>query len=241
MSVLAHRFISINRRRHYWSKTVMAAAIIGAVLAILAGTADLHRGGGRKDGTSSNVVPSSEKYRQLFVETELTVAETDQPYLIIDLHRHTLRLKLRGAVVAVRPFEIESQDSAALLNFADCFTAGRTTPARAVSYLHLFEARPVFSDSVLAVVAEALTVSPNLLQRFEPAHFALAFGDGLYLHIKSNVPEPDGSLLGNAVESFRESIAGLPGGASLTINLDARAASSLYGACRAGTAMFVSY
>jgi hypothetical protein len=241
MSILAHRFIFINRRGHYLSKTATAAAILGAALAIFAGTADLHRGSGHDDHALSSSAQSSDKYRQLLTETELMVAATDQPYLILDFPQHVVYLKLRGAVIADWPYTVENDNSAALRNFADAFTDERTTAARSMSYMHLFKAHRVFSDSILAIVAEALTVSPDLLQRYEPAHLSLAFGDGLYIHVKSDTPGSDESFLGNAVESFRESIAGLPGGASLTINLDAQSALSLCGACRSGVAMFVSY
>ena len=62
------------------------------------------------------------EYRE--IQTELTLAQSEQPYLVIDLRRNELQLRLKGAVVWNHSINSAQTDSQKVWEFARRFEGG---------------------------------------------------------------------------------------------------------------------
>jgi hypothetical protein len=174
------------------------------------------------------------EYRQL--QTELSLAEAKELYLVIDLRRMELALKLKGATVWEQPLTLlDSDDSSIIGDFTQQFESNNGQLVRHLAGKYLFSAGKRTPDSILAIVSEAVSVNPELLQRDMPARFQLRWNDGLILDIRTDViGKYKKESLKNAFEQVKHVINKPFGEAILEIKMDPDAALTLYRASKKG-------
>ena len=173
------------------------------------------------------------------LRAELMLAKLEQPYLVVDLKRRELRLKLQGATVWNQPINVVETDSQELENFADGFSRGEGELVRFLSAKHLFSAEDRTPDSVLAIVGQLAEVDPELLQRDVPGRFELIWGYGLILEVRTDVIGRPKSQLKNTLIKFRRLLKCPFGQADIIVKMTPEGAITLYRACRPGLATLV--
>lgn len=175
---------------------------------------------------------AEQEYR--LIETELRVAEEGIPYLVIDLEKGRLLLKLKGAVIWNYPMNFATADSANVSRFLLRFRGSDGKVARPLADKHLFSALGKTSDSVLAIVGEVVNVDPELLQRDIPQRFQLHWDDGLYMEVQTDIIGQPVSVLKNAVVQFRQALDRPFGEALIVLKIDPEEALTLYRAASEG-------
>lgn len=133
--------------------------------------------------------------------TELKLAESDKPYLIIDLKTMRLTIKLKGAPVWSYPLTPSGNDTEVVREFGEKFFDKGKTPMRELDGKYLFSGSKQKPDSILKIVSEASKVSPELLERIVPARFQLTWSGGLVLDCVTDASgQPQSSLKNTLVE-----------------------------------------
>jgi hypothetical protein len=172
------------------------------------------------------------QYRQL--QTEINLAQTKELYLVLDLRRMKIALKLKGAIVWEAPLSMLEPDSSAAIDFAGHFESRDGQLMRHISGKYLFAADKKTPDSILAIVGEAVNVRPELLQREVPARFQLTWNDGLILDVRTDISGKYKEPLKNALQQVKHVINRPFGETSLAIKMDPDAALTLYRAAIKG-------
>ena len=170
-----------------------------------------------------------------FAQIEMQLAQKASPYLVLDLNRGQLLLKLKGTIVWNYPMEFAATDKQEVRKFAERFRDDGKSLARPIIGKHLFAAKDKTPDSILAIVGKVVRVAPELLQRELPEHFLLSWGDGLVLEIHTDITgAPPISKFQNAMAEVRKALQRPFGGVSLVIKVDLEKALTLYRATRQG-------
>lgn len=141
------------------------------------------------------------EYRLL--QAELALAKSEELYLVLNLERKELELKLKGVVVWNHPINIIGTDSQEVLDFAKRFQGDEGRLVRPLSQKYLFTAQNKTSDSILAIVSEAVRAKPELLQRDVPGKFQLLWGYGLTLEVRTDIVGKPKSKFRNAIVKLR--------------------------------------
>jgi hypothetical protein len=147
------------------------------------------------------------------IQTEMRLARTDKPYLVINIPARELDIRLRGARVWNHHLDFAGEDPAQLDEFADKFLAGRNRLVRPMTQKHLFAATDKTPDSILAIVGEVVNVDPSLLQREIPERFMISWGPNLSLVIQTEIAGQPMSRFKNTFVEFRQ-VLQLPFGAT---------------------------
>ncbi|MEW5995907.1 MAG: hypothetical protein AB1744_16140, partial [Candidatus Zixiibacteriota bacterium] len=121
--------------------------------------------------STSGASAPAEDYALTVARAELSLAESDQPYLVVDLRTNRLLIKLHGAIARDISMSIRS-DSPQVRRFIGQFTES-ASGWRPISRVHLFEGRPLVNETVLTVVSEATNAEPEQLQRYLPKQMAI--------------------------------------------------------------------
>lgn len=121
------------------------------------------------------------------VAAELKLAQSSKPYLVLDMVRRALELRLKGALVLTTPLNLIEVDSTALPKFAESFAGEDVMLVRRLAGKYLFGAQDKTPDSVLTIVSNVINVKPELLQREIPSRFRLFWDDKLILDVVSDV------------------------------------------------------
>lgn len=166
--------------------------------------------------------------------TEYEMAMKDSVYMVLDFKSGKIQLRQHGTVVWHAPLTPDDSSTLTLKEFAQIFTVGATVPVRAVERTHLFRAHQVASDTILAVVSDALNIPPQKIRRFLPERYSLCWDQGICLEIQTEVTGEAQNPLRNFGESIRENIDDWLGGSVFTIRLTGDQAMALLGACRPG-------
>ncbi|MFH1312439.1 MAG: hypothetical protein ABIJ00_04350 [Candidatus Eisenbacteria bacterium] len=216
----------VSRKVDIGLTVTMLACLMLAVSISIAGCAE---------GTGSTVSPkgAGEGCRRVDVEfrrvwAELELAKGGGPYLVLDLGRRKIDLRLKGVLVWSCPVRYEDPDSEVLLEMEPYLRGERNPPVELLTGKHLYAYREQFPDSVLAVVARVAHVKPEQLQRYEPGHFELRFGRRLVIDVHTDVEARSGSWLRNAFAAMRNAVLAPITGAEIKIGMEPEDALTLY-------------
>jgi len=174
----------------------------------------------------SPMTGDSAEYQLLM--TELKLAQTPTPYLVLNLQRRQIELRLNGEVVWNQGFTDDPADSLSLRRFIRHFQAVRPMLIRPLKVKRLFAYQERIADTLLTIVSAALSVKPELLQRELPSHFRLIWGDGIGLDVRSDA---EGRMVRKLPLQFyrlRDDLLHLLGQPRLVIHLPAEQALTLY-------------
>jgi len=182
--------------------------------------------------------PGGPDYAERFQAAENRLADSEQLYMVCDLARSRLRLKLKGVVVRDYTYTLES-DSDQVISFRRR-AEDADSAAHRLTRLHLYEAANKLNDTVLGIVSEATKASSELLQRYRPERLAVTFEGRLGLEVLSEVEGKPVSLGSNWAESAKEFAERVLGSKMLEIRLNPDDAVSFYGACQSKPPLLVA-
>lgn len=135
------------------------------------------------------------------IRAELKLAASEKAYLVINLPRMELELRLKGVPVWSYPLKSENNDTSSIREFGEQFFDEGNGAVRLLEETHLFAGKKQTPDSILKIVSEASKVSPELLQRIVPARFQLTWEGGFVLDCVTEVSaQPESSLKNTLVE-----------------------------------------
>jgi len=153
------------------------------------------------------------------LRTELSLADSGQPYLVLNVPDTLLEVRLKGTPVWTTRLDLIESDRGDLDRFTRKFTGGSKTWVRPVAGLHLFAAQEKTPDSVLAIVSEALNVKKELLQRDVPERFRIYWSESLMMDVVSEIEGRPRSTLANRVIEARTALRKPFGAARITVRL----------------------
>jgi hypothetical protein len=172
------------------------------------------------------------EYRQ--IQAELKLAQANKPYLVLDLKHQKLEIRLQGATVWAYGMTLENTSSDDLEKFGDRFMGSDRQIVRPILFKYLFAASSRTPDSILAIVSEATTFPPELLQRTIPERFQLKWSEDVVLDIRTDVVGKPQSKWKNTIVDIRQAIAGHLGDALVTVKMPKDNAITLYRAAIIG-------
>jgi hypothetical protein len=202
-----------------------AAGIAIGVLSTLAYVSCGNKADGTP-GTATAGVSASDEYAA--TQVELRLAQTEKPYLDINLADKELWLKLKGAVVWSCPLNLSQNDADAIRAFVRKFQGSERRYVRPVVEKHLFSSKEKTPDSVLKIVGEVVKVDPDLLQREIPARFQLVWDDGLILEVRTDVKGKENTSFKNTLINLSQTLQKPFGEVTLVISMTPDEAMTLY-------------
>ena len=172
------------------------------------------------------------EYRLIMAEQQL--AQAEKLYLVFDLKKRKLVLKLSGAVVWDDSLKTGDDDFEELRAFAIDLNGRPYSPVFPLAYRHLFTATEMTPDSVIDIVSDALNVDGQLLQRDIPGRLLLEWEEGLILEVQTQIQGRPTSLLKNTFAELRRSLKGPFVKAHALIEMDPDDALTFFGAAQPG-------
>ncbi len=172
------------------------------------------------------------EYRQ--IRAEIKLAESEKPYLVLNLAAQRVQLRLKGVVVWEYPLELIDTDQGELRDFSSDFMGDRETMVRPVLEQYLFAAQEQTPDSVLAIISEATKFDKSLLQRELPSRFQLRWAGGLVLDIRTDIEGKETSSFKNRLRELQQAIARPFGHEIITCRMPKENALTLYRTARPG-------
>ncbi len=179
-----------------------------------------------------NQESAESEYR--LIRAEIKLAESEKPYLVLDLAAKRVQLRLKGVVVWEYPLELIDTDQGELLDFSGDFMGDKETMVRPVLEQYLFAAQEQTPDSVLAIISEATKFDKSLLQRELPSRFQLRWAGGLVLDIRTDVEGKETSSFKNRLRELQQAIARPFGHEIITCRMPKENALTLYRTARPG-------
>ena len=183
--------------------------------------------GERSTATKAGTEPSD--YVAAFRDAERQLAADSSPYLLLDLQKSRITIKLWGAVLKQCSLQISS-DTQTVREFREAWTHDKT-PVRRVDRVHLFEAAESVGDQELSVVSEVMKAPEDQIQRYVPQRMLIVLSDGMRITVHTDIAGEALSSWRNTWEKIRCFLSSLLGKESLSINLAAHDAMALYGVC----------
>jgi len=168
------------------------------------------------------------------IQAELRLAKTQKPYLVLDAHHDRLLVKLKGAVVWNYSLDMAEADSAEMAKFFSRFMEGEHSYIRPITEKYLFAASEKTPDSILAIVGEAVNVSPELLQRVVPQRFQLLWDHGLILEVRTDIAGKPTSKLKNTFFEVRRALQRPFGESYIVVKMKPDEALTLYRVAQPG-------
>ncbi|HWR82715.1 MAG TPA: hypothetical protein VN285_05390 [Candidatus Deferrimicrobium sp.] len=190
-----------------------------------------------KADTKWNRANAESEYQLL--QMELNLAQAEQTYLVLDMKRESLKLKLQGVVVWSYPMQFAEPDSEKVREFYGRFADGESRGLRVLTGTYLFAAADKTPDSVLKIVGEVVRVDPQRLQRDMPARFQLHWEDGLVLEVRTDITGSPLSKFQNAVMEIKQVLQRPFGETTIILKMDPQQALTLYRAATRGMATLV--
>jgi hypothetical protein len=187
-----------------------------------------------QDQTHKNWDRKHAELEYYLIQAELAIAKSKELYLILNLERKELQLKLKGVVVWNQPMDIIETDSQEVREFVERFQGDEGRVMRPLSGKHLFSAKEKTPDSVLSIVSEAVKADPELLQRDLPARFQLLWGYSLTLEIRTDIVGEPRSRLKSTLVEFRHALRRPFGEAHLIVRMHPEDALTFYRAAQPG-------
>jgi hypothetical protein len=177
-------------------------------------------------------VKAAQEYRML--EFELALAKTADLYMVFDVGRRELLLKMKGTVVWSCPLELASGNPGDLDEFTKRFKGSDGQLARLVTSKYMFEGAEKTPDSILAIVGEVVKADPNSLQRDVPERFQVSWGWDLVLEVRTDIAGRPESKFRNTRITVLETIRRPFGQTRLVIRMSPEHALTLYRAVNPG-------
>jgi len=187
--------------------------------------------GDRAGGEKWNHSKAEAEYEVL--QSEYRLASTVKPYLVFNLRKKQLELRLKGVEVWSAPLDL-IDDSEDYDSFAKTFHSSDHKIIRPLLEKHMFAYSDKTPDSILVIVGEAVMADPKLLQREIPERFQLLWDKNLVLDVRTNVTGKPISRLKNTMREIRRMIQKPFGEAVLVIKMEPELALTLYRACEPG-------
>jgi hypothetical protein len=192
-----------------------------------------------KTKTPPPPAPKESEYSARFRGAEAALAGIDRAYLVLDLAKNRLRLKLRGVIV--REFKFTPLGDADEAKAFAGLAAASDTVTKAMVRMHVFDAERQLNDTVLGIVAQATTAPADLLQRYRPGRIAVTFSDRLALDVSAaDIVGQPFSWKDNLAEDMRLFADDFFGGECLSIQIGRDDAMSFYGVCRGAPPLLVA-
>ena len=179
-----------------------------------------------------DAVRGAAEYRRS--QLELALAKTSNPYMVVDLDRLEVMIKLKGASVWNARMQIALEDSAQIGAFAKRFKGSEDELVRMVASRYLFAGKEKTPDSILAIVGEVVKADPQLLQRDIPERFELAWSWDVILDVRTDIDGEPRSKFKNFQMSLLDAMRRPFGAKRLRIKLGSDDALTLYRAASPG-------
>lgn len=167
------------------------------------------------------------------LQSEYRLASAVKPYLVFNLKKKALEIRLKGVVVWSAPLDL-IDDSEDYDDFAKSFRGDDHKMIRPLLEKHMFAYSDKTPDSILVIVGEAVMADPKLLQREIPERFQLLWDKNLVLDVRTNVAGKPISRLKNTIRELRRMIQKPFGETILIIRMEPDMALTLYRACEPG-------
>ncbi len=168
------------------------------------------------------------------IRTELELARSERLYLVLDLKRSQVELKLKAAVVWNCPMEMVQPDSQISYEFSARFMGDYKRLMLPLGDKHLFAGEDKTPDSVLTIVGEVANVDPELMQRDLPARFQLLWDGGLTVEVHTQVKGKPRSVAKGALVSLRHALRSPFGETQLVLFMNPEDALTLYRTAQPG-------
>ncbi len=173
-----------------------------------------------------------EEYR--LIRAEIKLAESEKPYLVLDLAHQKVQLRLKGVVVWEYPMELLGTDKGDLRDFGSDFLGEKEQFVRPILEQYLFASQAQTPDSVLAIISEATNFDKSLLQRDLPSRFQLHWTGGLILDVRTDVEGKETSSFKNRLRDLQQTIARPFGQEIISCKMPKDNALTLYRTARPG-------
>jgi hypothetical protein len=235
VSELESMFSSAARRRSVYLAWAIAAAVCLVLILIWLGRGREDGGppGGRTEVSRSTDMAFRSEW------TELELARAEGPYLVLDLGQRRISLRVKGVLLWSCPIGYDRPDSEVAADLEPFLYDAGQAPVAMLTGRHLFTAKKVFPDSVLAVVARVARVRPEQLQRYQPGDCELRCGCSLVIHIRTDADAEPLSRLGNLFARVRGALLAPLVSARIPISMRPEDALTLYGAARPHTPVLI--
>lgn len=179
-----------------------------------------------------DAVRGAAEYRRS--QLEIALAKTGNSYMVIDLDRLEVMIKLKGASVWNARMQVAREDSAQIGAFAKRFKGSEDELVRMVASRYLFAGKEKTPDSILAIVGQVVKADPQLLQRDIPERFELAWGWDVILDVRTDIDGEPRSKFKNFQMSLLDAMRRPFGEKRLRIKLASDDALTLYRAASPG-------
>lgn len=172
------------------------------------------------------------EYRML--QTELSLAKTEKPYLVFDFRHDLIVLKIKGALVWSSPMQFAAESAGDVKKFLARFQGDDNKLVRPLQGKYLFASKGQTPDSILAIVSGVVKVPIDKLQRELPERFLMQWEDDIVLEVRTTVTGTPVSKLQNTLVDIRHALARPLGEASIILKIEPNAALTLYRATNPG-------
>jgi hypothetical protein len=173
------------------------------------------------------------------IQAELLLVKSDQPYLVINLDRNELELKLKGVVVWNQPIQLIQTATQDVNDFARNFEGEEKDLVRPLMDKFLFTAKNKTPDSVLTIISDAVRAKPELMQRDVPERFQLRWNTNLILEVRTEIIGTPKEKLKSTMLEIRHAIQRPFGEAHIIIKMSPEAALTLYRLAQPGLSTLI--
>ncbi|MGQ9603712.1 MAG: hypothetical protein ACUVUU_05820 [bacterium] len=123
--------------------------------------------------------------------TELQLAKRDSPYLVLNVPRSTLDVRLKGRLLARFPIEFEMSRDKLVSKIAHLKKSDTGLPVEILTSKRLYGYTKCYSDSMIKMISSVVKTNPNNIHRYKPSSFELRFGTRLVIYVKTDVKPSD--------------------------------------------------
>lgn len=159
--------------------------------------------------------------------TELQLAQRDSPYLVLNIPRSTLDVRLKGRLLCRFPVEFKMSHQR-LISMAGALRSNSELPVEVLTSKSLYGYRKCYSDSVLEIIAKVIRTDPQNIQRYQPSRFELRFGTRLAIHVVTDIEPTHGPGWKTAFVFLRRLILRLLTKANIEIQMKPNDALTIY-------------
>jgi hypothetical protein len=149
------------------------------------------------------------------------------PYLIIDVARNTISLRLAGVALREYRFVIPSGSDSTGASVSD--SKDEPSVGQTVQGVHLLSAAKAIPERELEIITEETGRKPHEIQRYIPERMVITTDDGFRIFVESDCPGAEDHSWEKIKEFFRQMWYGLMGSGSLRVSMSAEDAMSIYG------------
>lgn len=122
--------------------------------------------------------------------TELQLAKRDSPYLVLNVPRSTLDVRLKGRLLARFPIEFEMSRDELVSKMAH-LRSDTDLPVEILTSKRLYGYTKCYSDSMIKMISSVVKTNPENIHRYKPSSFELRFGTRLVIYVKTDVKPSD--------------------------------------------------